>query len=327
MIKIRDIKFERKGSTHLGTQRQKGVRGAYESAYAEGQLTANNLLVKDSHAVIQKSLGTDSDVIAAVFSPSKVPDTGYVTTSGLFASSSDQNRFSSANASLVGIGVPIFSSIELNHMSFVGKQAEAYIKMLNGDMKVATLKSFTDLKEYRTMGDVWPIGAQEPEGIQIEAAGNTKVIRVVNFRFGAGNSSTNKMLSENVAELDPRGLTRDKWKYPNHPSTALMENVNLVMRRVYDDMQSALMNATGLAQLGVISSNNIKISAAFETVQPQGSLPPLAFNCRIIIEDDKTGDVARIVQMILAAQVDSMELNSVRNDLEVVNKYHRWLAS
>lgn len=324
MTKIRDIKFERKGSTHLGTQRQKGLRGAYESAFAEGQLTIDSILVKDSHAVIQKSLGTDSDVIAAVFSPSKVPDTGYVTTTGQFAAIGDGSRYASANASLIGIGIPIYSSMELNHLSFIGDQAEAYLKLLTSRGSTDFSKALSDFKEYRNVGDLWPIGVQEPEGLEIKD--NTKVVRIVNFRFGAGNSSTNRALQENLLDLDPRGLTRDKWKYPNHPSTALMESVNMVMKRIYEDMQSALMNATGLSQLSVIVNNGIKISASFETVQPKGGLPPLAFNCKVIIEDDKTGDVARIVQMILAAQVDAMDLNSVRTDLDVVNRYHRWLA-
>lgn len=324
MTKIRDIKFERKGSTHLGTQRQKGLRGAYESAFAEGQLTIDNVLVKDSHAVIQKSLGTDSDVMAAVFSPSKVPDTGYVTTTGQFAAIGDGSRYASANASLIGIGIPIYSSMELNHLSFVGDQAEAYLKLLTSRGSANFSTALRDFKEYRNVGDLWPIGVQEPEGLEIKD--NTKVVRIVNFRFGAGNSSTNKALQENLLDLDPKGLTRDKWKYPNHPSTALMESVNMVMKRIYEDMQSALMNATGLSQLSVIVNNGIKISASFETVQPKGGLPPLAFNCKVIIEDDKTGDVARIVQMILAAQVDAMDLNSVRTDLDVVNRYHRWLA-
>lgn len=327
MSRIRDIKFERKGGTNPGTQRQKGVRGAYESAFAEQQLTKGGLLVKDSHATIQKTLGTDNDVLAAVFSPSKVPESGYVTTSGQFALDSNHASFSSAYASLMGIGVPIFATLELNHLTFVGNQAKAFIALSKGDKRTSNVKALQEDRDFRQVVDIWPVGLVEPEGVAVDASATSEIVRVVNFRFGAGNSSSNKVLQDNIADLDPKGLTRDKWKYPNHPSTALMENVNSVMRRIYDDMQSALMNATGMSTLSVITNNKIEISAAFETIQPKGGLPPLAFNCRIVVQGDRSGDVTRIMQMILAAQVDSMDFNSVKSDLDVINRYHRWLAS
>lgn len=324
MSKVREINFERSGGSRINTSAQRGVRGAYEAGFDNDELTdASKRLVSDSHVVIQRTHGAYESDMTTYFAARSVPRSGYLTTLGR---TGNLTGVATADASLIGIGVPIFATLELNHATLTGSAKDAYIKLVNGGTPSKAVAS--KLQKVSSFEAAFALmNSKNDKSNIIKANENAKdVLRVVTCRFGAGNSANNASLMANVEALEVAKIARDKWKYQNHPNRALIEQVNHAMNGVYTEMESALHNALGIKNLGVIQNNGIIIQPAFEVVKPEGGLPPLAFSCKILIEGDITGDVTRIVQMILSAQIDSMDVETIADNLNIINKYHRWLA-